>query len=99
MEHAFGLEISRMLEQVCRPDRLARVVNDRQVGIVNQLRDGAAVSRRCLDIWARNACRRLLSGRRSSMRLAILLWSLLLATESHAQDVQWWSEVDVTAGV
>jgi nicotinamidase-related amidase len=50
MERAFGLEIPRRLEEVCRPDRLALIVYDMQVGIVVQLPDGAEVTRRVVDV-------------------------------------------------
>jgi nicotinamidase-related amidase len=50
MEHAFGLEIPRTLEEVCRPDRLALIVYDMQAGIVVQLPDGADVTRRVVDV-------------------------------------------------
>jgi nicotinamidase-related amidase len=50
MERAFGLEIPRTLEEVCRPDRLALLVYDMQAGIVVQLPDGDEVTRRVLDV-------------------------------------------------
>jgi hypothetical protein len=34
MERAFGLEIPRTLQEVCRPDRLALLVYDMQAGMV-----------------------------------------------------------------
>src|SRR4030095_9977310 len=50
MEHAFGWDIPRSLEEICRPDRLALLVYDMQAGIVVQLPDGAEVVRRVLDV-------------------------------------------------
>jgi nicotinamidase-related amidase len=50
MERAFGLDIPRTLEEVCRPDRLALIVYDMQAGIVVQLPDGAEITRRVLDV-------------------------------------------------
>jgi len=50
MEHAFGFEIPRTLEEVCRPDRLALLVYDMQAGIVVQLPDGTEVTRRVVDV-------------------------------------------------
>src|SRR4029453_7425368 len=50
MERAFGLEIPRILEEVCRPDRLALLVYDMQAGVVVQLPDGPDVTRRVLDV-------------------------------------------------
>ncbi len=37
MEHAFGLDIPRTLEEVCDPKRMALLVYDMQVGIMSQL--------------------------------------------------------------
>src|SRR5512145_2938460 len=45
MDHGFGLDVPETLEEFCRPERLALVVYDMQVGIVRQLRDGAAITR------------------------------------------------------
>jgi biuret amidohydrolase len=50
MERAYGLEIPRTLEEVCRPDRLALIVYDMQAGIVVQLPDGADVTRRVTEV-------------------------------------------------
>jgi biuret amidohydrolase len=50
VERAFGLDIPRTLEEVCRPDRLALIVYDMQAGIVVQLPDGTEVTRRVLDV-------------------------------------------------
>jgi nicotinamidase-related amidase len=50
MERAFGLDIPRTLEEVCRPDRLALIVYDMQAGVVVQLPDGAEITRRVLDV-------------------------------------------------
>ncbi len=35
MEHGFGLDIPRTLEEVCDPRRMALLVYDMQVGIVS----------------------------------------------------------------
>ena len=37
MERAYGLEIPQNLEEVCHPERMALLVYDMQVGIMNQL--------------------------------------------------------------
>src|SRR4029453_14450982 len=50
MERAFGLEIPRTLEEVCRPDRLALIVYDMQAGVVVQVADGPEVARRVLEV-------------------------------------------------
>src|SRR5919206_567248 len=46
MEHAFGLDIPRTLDEVCDPRRLALLVYDMQIGVVSQLPDGAEITRR-----------------------------------------------------
>src|SRR5262245_4361662 len=42
-----GLEIPQTLADVCRPDRMALVVYDMQVGIVRQIKDGPEILNRC----------------------------------------------------
>ena len=44
METAHGLNIPRTLEEVCHPQRMALVVYDMQVGIVNQLSRGPEIT-------------------------------------------------------
>jgi biuret amidohydrolase len=46
MTSAHGIAIHRTLHDFCRPDRMALVVYDMQVGIVGQVKDGAAITRR-----------------------------------------------------
>jgi biuret amidohydrolase len=43
MKQAYGLTIARTLEDVCNPRDLALIVNDMQVGIVRQVRNGAEI--------------------------------------------------------
>jgi nicotinamidase-related amidase len=50
MERAFGLEIPQSLEDVCDPRRLALIVYDMQVGIVNQLKNGQQITERVLQV-------------------------------------------------
>src|SRR5258708_2160052 len=50
MERAYGLEIPDNLEEACRPQRTALVVYDMQVGILHQLRDGAAITAKVLQV-------------------------------------------------
>jgi nicotinamidase-related amidase len=50
MEQAFGLNIPRTLEDVCDPTRLALIVYDMQVGIVNQIKNGHEITDRVLKI-------------------------------------------------
>ena len=44
METAYGLNIPRTLEEVCHPQRMALLVYDMQVGIVNQLSRGTDIT-------------------------------------------------------
>ena len=37
MERAYGLEIPQNIEEVCRPDKMAVLVYDLQIGIMSQL--------------------------------------------------------------
>jgi len=44
VHRAFGLDIPQTLEDVCDPTRLALVVYDMQVGIVNQIKNGQEIT-------------------------------------------------------
>ena len=44
MRTRFGLDVPTPLSELCRPDRMALIVYDMQLGIVRQLGDGAAVT-------------------------------------------------------
>jgi nicotinamidase-related amidase len=55
MEQAFGLTIPRTLEDVCNPTEMALLVYDMQVGILRQIKDGAAVVARVGELLS--ACR------------------------------------------
>jgi nicotinamidase-related amidase len=50
MQRAFGLDIPQTLDDVCDPTRLALVVYDMQVGIVNQIENGQQISDRVLQV-------------------------------------------------
>jgi nicotinamidase-related amidase len=50
MQRAFGLNIPQTLEDVCDPTRLALVVYDMQVGIVNQIGNGADITAKVLQV-------------------------------------------------
>lgn len=50
MLRAYGLDIPQRLEEACDPARFALIVYDMQVGIVRQLRNGAAVLAKVLDV-------------------------------------------------
>jgi nicotinamidase-related amidase len=50
MQRAFGLSIPQTLEEVCDPDRLALIVYDMQVGIVRQIKNGAEITAKVLEV-------------------------------------------------
>ena len=50
METAYGLSIPRTVEEACDPQRMALLVYDMQVGVVGQIDDGAAITRRVVSV-------------------------------------------------
>ena len=50
MERAYGLEIPESLEEACSPQCTALLVYDMQVGILRQLRDGAVVTAKVVQV-------------------------------------------------
>jgi biuret amidohydrolase len=50
MQHAFGLNIPQTLDDVCDPSSLALIVYDMQVGIVKQVKDGAQITAKVLQV-------------------------------------------------
>ena len=50
MEHAYGLDIPRTLEEACDPKRMALLVFDMQVGIVSQLSNGPEIVARVAEV-------------------------------------------------
>jgi nicotinamidase-related amidase len=52
LERAFGLEIPQSLEEACDPRRIALLVYDMQVGILQQLEDAETIAARVLDALA-----------------------------------------------
>jgi nicotinamidase-related amidase len=50
MQRAFGLSIPQTLEDVCDPTRLALVVYDMQVGIINQIKHGPEITGKVLQV-------------------------------------------------
>jgi nicotinamidase-related amidase len=49
MQHAFGLDIPRTLEEACDPRRLALIVYDMQVGILRQISNGAEITAKVVE--------------------------------------------------
>jgi len=50
MQRAFGLNIPQTLDEVCVPSRLALIVYDMQVGMVNQIKNGPEITNKVLQI-------------------------------------------------
>lgn len=50
MQHAFGLDIPRTLDEVCDPRRLALIVYDMQVGILHQIPNGAEITAKVVEV-------------------------------------------------
>jgi biuret amidohydrolase len=49
---AFGLSVPTQVEQLADPSRTAVIIYDMQVGIISQIKEGAAVLERCVDLVA-----------------------------------------------
>jgi len=52
MQRAFGLDIPQTLDDVCDPKRLALVVYDMQIGILNQIENGPQITNRVVRVLA-----------------------------------------------
>jgi nicotinamidase-related amidase len=49
---AFGLSVPTRVEQLADPSRTAVIIYDMQVGVISQIKEGAAVLERCVDLVA-----------------------------------------------
>jgi len=69
MQQAYGLRVPQTLEETCDPHRLALIVYDMQVGILGQIRDGAAVTAKVAEVLraARDAGVRIFFSRHMSL--------------------------------
>jgi len=69
MQRAYGLQVPQSLEEVCDPRRVALIVYDMQVGILGQIREGAAVTAKVAEVVraARNAGVRIFFSRYMSL--------------------------------
>ena len=52
MPEAFGFSVPTQLEQLADPSRTVVIVYDMQVGIISQIKEGAAVLKKCLELVA-----------------------------------------------
>ncbi len=50
VQRAFGLDIPQTLEDICDPKRLALIVYDMQVGIVNQIANGPEITHKVVQV-------------------------------------------------
>jgi nicotinamidase-related amidase len=50
LERAYGLEIPRTLEEACNPQRLALIVYDMQAGILQQIKNGAELTAKVVQV-------------------------------------------------
>ena len=55
MEQVEGLEIPRTLQDACHPQHLALLVYDMQIGILHQIEEGEAVTRRFAELMTAGA--------------------------------------------
>ena len=56
MDQRNGLEVPETLEEICRPDRLALLIYDMQVGILGQIADADRVVAKVKEALERGAC-------------------------------------------
>ena len=97
MQHAFGFDIPRTLEDACDPRRLALIVYDMQVGILRQLSNGPAIVGSVVETLrvARDAGVRVLFTRHMSLPKELMgAFQLRMAMAwqrvDRAEDVQPW---------
>lgn len=50
MQHLFGLDIPRTLDEACDPRHLALIVYDMQVGVLRQIPNGAEITARVVEV-------------------------------------------------
>jgi biuret amidohydrolase len=50
VQHAYGLDIPHTLDEACDPQRLALIVYDMQVGIMRQMKNGAAITAKVVEV-------------------------------------------------
>src|SRR5712671_335429 len=97
MERAYGLEIPQTLEEVCDPRRMALVVYDMQVGVLNQLDRAAEVTERVVEVLraARDGGYRVIFLRHMSLPkelMGVFQFRMAMAWQrvEHVEDVSPW---------
>ena len=97
MQRAYGLQVPQNLEEACDPQRLALIVYDMQVGILSQIKDGAAVTANVAEVLraARGAGVRIFFSRHLSlpkplMGVSQLRMAMAWQRVSTVEDVRPW---------
>ena len=97
MQRAYGLQVPQNLEEACDPQRLALIVYDMQVGILSQIKDGAAVTANVAEVLraARGAGVRIFFSRHMSlpkplMGVSQLRMAMAWQRVSTVEDVRPW---------
>src|SRR5262245_14658211 len=97
MQHAFGLDIPRTLEDVCDPRRLALVVYDMQVGILHQIANRAEIIAKVVNVLrvARETGIRVCFTRHLSLPkelMGVFQWRMAMAWQrvERVEDVKPW---------
>jgi biuret amidohydrolase len=97
VQHAFGLDIPRTLDDVCDPRRLALIVYDMQIGIIRQLGNGATITAKVVEVIrvAREAGVRVFFMRHLSLPrelMGVFQFRMAMAWQrvERAEDVQPW---------
>jgi nicotinamidase-related amidase len=97
MERAYGLEIPQTLSEVCDPRRMALVVYDMQVGVLNQLDRAAEVTERVVEVLraARDGGYRVIFMRHMSLPkelMGVFQFRMAMAWQrvEHVEDVSPW---------
>ncbi len=97
MQRAYGLQVPQNLKEACDPQRLALIVYDMQVGVLSQIKDGAAVTANVAQVLqaAREAGIRVLFSRHMSLPKELmgvfqLRMAMLWQHVSNVEDVRPW---------
>jgi nicotinamidase-related amidase len=97
LERAYGLQVPQNLNEACDPQRLALIVYDMQVGILSQIKEGAALTANVAEVLraARRAGVRVLFSRHMSlpkelMGVSQLRMAMAWQRVSSAEEVRPW---------
>jgi nicotinamidase-related amidase len=97
VQHAFGLDIPRTLDEACDPRRLALIVYDMQVGILRQIANGAGLTAKVVEVLrvARETGVRVFFTRHLSLPrelMGVVQWRMAMAWQrvDRVEDVKPW---------